>query len=114
VHELSIVDAIIEQVQKEVEQAGAQGRVARLDLTIGRLSGVCVDSIRFAFEMLAPGTILEGTEVRIREPRAVCACRACGTGTEIDDLAAACPQCGSLDVAIEGGRELLLETIEIE
>lgn len=113
-HELSIVDALIEQVQKEVQRAGAQGRVTRLELTIGRLSGACAGSIRFALEMLSPGTLLEGAEVRIREPKAVCSCRACGTGTEIDDLPVACPRCGSADVTIEGGRDLKLETIEIE
>ena len=59
-HEVSIVEALIEQVGEEVERAGASGRVTRLALSIGQLSGVHSDSIRFAFELLSPGTILEG------------------------------------------------------
>jgi hydrogenase nickel incorporation protein HypA/HybF len=112
-HEMSIVDALIEQVGKEVQRAGAAGPVRRVALSIGRLSGVNPDSIRFAFEMLSPGTAIEGSELVIREPKAICSCRACGSQTEIDDLTVACPRCASTEVSITGGRELLLESIEV-
>jgi hydrogenase nickel incorporation protein HypA/HybF len=90
-HELSIVEALIEQVREELDRQGQQGRVLRLDLTIGRLSGVNVDSIRFAFGLLTPDTILENAEVAIDEPRAVCRCHVCNERTEIDDLVLECP-----------------------
>lgn len=113
-HELAIVDALIEQVQQEVRQAGAQGRITRLDLIIGRLSGVCPDSIRFAFELLAPGTLVEKAVVHIEEPPALCHCLACGSKREIVDLGAICPVCSSPNVSIEGGQDLLLQSIELE
>ena len=71
-HELAIVEALIEQVRREVHRAGSSGRVTALELAIGRLSGVHCDSLRFAFELLAPGTVVEGAKVDIDEPRAVC------------------------------------------
>jgi len=113
-HELSIVEALIEQVEKEVERSGHRGRVTGLDVSIGRLSGVNPDSFRFALEMLAPGTLLEAAEIRIAEPRATCRCPSCGAATEVDELAAQCPACGSGDVLLEGGRELWLQSIELE
>lgn len=113
-HELSIVDALIEQAQEEVERAGHAGRIRQLDLTIGRLSGVNCDSIRLAFELLSPGTPLEGAQVQIAEPRATCRCHGCHARVEIDELTVTCPRCGSTEVSIEGGRELLLQSIEIE
>jgi len=113
-HEVAIVDAIIEQVQDEVRRAGAAGRVSRIELSIGRLSGVSPDAIRFALEFLAPGTLLESAQLAIREPRALCSCAACGARSEIDELEADCPRCASRDVTIEGGRELILESIELE
>jgi len=113
-HELAIVDALIDQVRSEIERAGAAGRVTRVELAVGRLSGVCVESIRFAFEMLSPGTILEKAQLAIREPPAVGRCLACGAEAEIEDLGALCPRCASPDVSIEGGQELVLETIELE
>jgi hydrogenase nickel incorporation protein HypA/HybF len=113
-HEVAIVDALIGQVEEEVRRAGATGRVLRLELSIGRLSGVSVDSLRFALELLAPGTIVESAEVDIRQPQAVCCCSACGARTEIESVPIHCPHCSVREVTIEGGREMLLETIELE
>ncbi|MFH1921908.1 MAG: hydrogenase maturation nickel metallochaperone HypA [Planctomycetota bacterium] len=113
-HELSIVEALIEQVEKEVQRSGQTGRVIGVELVVGRLSGVNTDSLRFAFDLLAPGTLVEAAEVRVAEPKATCRCRACGTGTEVDELVAQCPACGSGDVFLAGGRDLLLQSIHLE
>lgn len=113
-HELSIVEALIEQVQQEVERSGQGGRVIGLELVVGRLSGVNADSLRFGFEILAPGTLLEAADVRIAEPKAACRCRACHAASEVDELVARCPACGSDDVFLTGGRELLLDSIHLE
>jgi hydrogenase nickel incorporation protein HypA/HybF len=113
-HELSIVEALIDQVGRELDRAGQPGRVARLELSIGRLSGVHSESLRFAFELLAPSTPVENAELVIQEPKAVSCCRDCGARVEIDDLVVECPRCASLEITIEGGRELLLQSIEIQ
>ena len=52
-HELSLCQTLIDHVEKEVERAGQKGRVVRLELRIGRLSGVCPDSLEFAFPEIA-------------------------------------------------------------
>jgi hydrogenase nickel incorporation protein HypA/HybF len=113
-HELAIVEALIDQVGQELDRAGQPGRVLRVELSIGRLSGVLGESVRFAFGLLTPGTRVEGAELVIREPKAVCNCRACHAQSEIDDLVVECPRCASTDIIIEGGRDLLLQSIEIE
>ena len=113
-HELSIVEALIDQVKEELSRAGQQGRVVRLELSIGRLSGVCAESVQFAFGLLAQGTIVESAEIVIQQPKAVCQCHACNARTEIDDLVVRCPKCDATDLAIEGGREMMLQSIEIE
>ena len=113
-HELSIVQTLIEQVEQEVQRSGQEGQVTRLELVIGRLSGVNSDSIRFALQMLTPGTLLEAAEVHITEPKARCCCRACGARSEIDEFVVECPACGNADLFIEGGRDLILQSIELE
>jgi hydrogenase nickel incorporation protein HypA/HybF len=113
-HEVAIADALIEQVQSEIDRAEASGRVTRVSLVVGRLSGVNPDSLRFALDLLVKGTILESARIEIAEPAAQCQCAACGCRTEIEDLEARCPSCGSSDITIEGGRDLLLESIELE
>ena len=113
-HEVAIVDALIEQIGDEVRRAGATGRVTRVELLIGRLSGVNPDSIRFALEWLAPGTVVEAARLDIRQPALTCLCAACGARSEVDELDASCPSCTSREITFDGGRELLLETIELE
>jgi hydrogenase nickel incorporation protein HypA/HybF len=112
-HELSIVEALISQVDKEVARSGHGGAVKQLDVAVGRLSGVNCECLRFAFELLAADTPLAAAELRITEPRAVSCCRACDARMEIEQLAVECPACGSREITIDGGRELLLESIEL-
>jgi hydrogenase nickel incorporation protein HypA/HybF len=114
VHELSIVQALIDQVDEEVRRSGHTGRVVRLNLIIGRLSGVHADSIRFGFEMLSPDTLLAGARLEIDEPLPDCRCAACAAITPIEELIVACPRCGSDQITIDGGQELLLQSIELE
>ena len=113
-HEMSIVQALIEQVGAEVERAGHRGRVLALDVVVGRLSGVHADSLRFGFELLSPGTVVEGAELRIAEPEAWLRCQACGIFQPLSEFVLRCPSCDSDRVTIEGGQELLLQTIELE
>ncbi len=113
-HELAIVEALIEQVDRELHRAGQKGRVVELNLAVGRLSGVHSGSLRFAFELLSPGSVVEGARMNITEPQADCRCRDCGHTEPIDELVAQCPKCGGGNVVIEGGRQLTLDSIELE
>ncbi len=113
-HELSIVEALMAQVEEEVMQVDGGGQVTRVSLIIGRLSGVNCDSIRFAFELLAPGTLLESAKLEIAEPQAKCVCQDCGATSEIDRMVGQCPSCASQDIIIQGGTELVLQTIDLE
>ncbi len=113
-HELAIAEALIEQIGTELDRAGQSGAVKRVELAIGRLSGVHCDCLRFAFNLLSPGTRAQGAELSIRQPPAVSRCRQCEAAVEIAEMVIDCPQCGSPEIVIEEGRELLLESIEIE
>jgi len=107
---------LIEQVKETLAEAKCQGRVARIELSIGRLSGVNCEAFRFAFELLVPGTLLEDAEVLIRQPKARSRCQSCKARCEIenDELPLVCPRCGSEEITIEGGRELVLQGIDVE
>jgi len=113
-HELSIVEALVEQVRSEVDRSGREGTIRRVELVIGRLSGVSCDSIRFAFDLLKRDTPLAESDLQIAEPLATCHCRSCNARVEVDEIVLSCPECGGGNITIEGGRELLLQSIEIE
>lgn len=113
-HESAIVDALLGEMGREVARSGVKGRVVGVTVVVGRLSGVDPEALKFAFEVLSKGTPTEGAELVVKEVKAVIHCGSCCAEEETDDLFAACPKCGSLEVSIDGPKDLLLESIEIE
>jgi hydrogenase nickel incorporation protein HypA/HybF len=108
VHELSIAESIVSGVCERVGEA----RVTRVIVEIGKLSGVAADSVRFFFESCAKDTPLADAELDIVETPGLARCGACGGETPVTDLALACP-CGSFDVELLRGGELIVKAVEI-
>jgi hydrogenase nickel incorporation protein HypA/HybF len=112
-HELSIAQSLLDQVERVARENGAR-RILRAELLIGPFSGVDAEALRTAFELVAAGTMAAGCALEIDSPRARMRCAACGFDGELPAPWAACGQCGSADVSVDGGRELLLRNISIE
>jgi hydrogenase nickel incorporation protein HypA/HybF len=109
-HELSIADAVV-----QIASRHADGRkVTRVELKVGHLRQVVPDALEFAFELVAQGTPVEGAELVMEEIPADVRCRACGAESRLEAFPAHCAPCGSLDVEVTGGDELLVEALELE
>ena len=109
-HELSIADAIV-----RIACVHARGRrIAAVEVKVGHLRQVVPDSLDFAFALLTPGTALDGCELEIAHVAAAGRCRACGAESTLAGFPAHCGPCGSLDVDVTGGDELLVDALELE
>jgi hydrogenase nickel incorporation protein HypA/HybF len=108
-HELGITRNIVSLVA----EAAAGRRVRRVTLEVGKLSGVMVDAIRFCFDLVAEGTVLEGAILEISEPAGRARCRDCAAEFDTVTLWAAC-SCGSRNLLRLQGEELLVKTMELE
>ncbi len=109
-HELSIAEAVV-----EVALRHARGRaVARVELQVGHLRQVVPDALEFAFELLATGTALQGAELVVHEIPARGICRACGVQSTMTEFPLQCAGCGSLDLELLTGEELLVDALELE
>jgi hydrogenase nickel incorporation protein HypA/HybF len=108
VHELAIAESVVDTVTQRLPGA----KVTCVHLEIGALSGVVPDSIRFCFDLATEGTGLEGAALEITEPPARCRCRSCGTEFQPDAPIVLCP-CGSADVAVLGGEELKIVSVQV-
>ena len=100
----SIVDAVADHA------AGA--RVISIRLTVGRLSGVVPDAMRFCFELITEGTPLQGARLDIDEPDGRAQCASCGEDFTVPDSIPLCA-CGSADVKLLAGRELMIASLEV-
>ena len=112
-HEFSIMESALEMASEQARQAGA-ARVCSLRLRVGALSGAVPEALRFAFEALSPGTLMEGAELGIEEVAARFYCRHCSAEFMADRMYSECPNCQQASGEIRAGRELELASMEIE
>lgn len=109
-HELSIAESVI-----RIAIAHAAGRrVAKVELSVGHLRQVVPSALEFAFELASRGTSLEGAALDMREVPAAGRCSACGTDSALPEFPLHCSACGSLDVDVVRGEELMVEALELE
>jgi hydrogenase nickel incorporation protein HypA/HybF len=109
-HELSIAGAVVDIVNRH---AGGR-RVTKVELRVGHLRQVVPSALEFAFELVAEGTPAEGAVLEMEEVPATVACRRCQSETTLAAFPAQCGTCGSLDVDVTGGEELLVDALELE
>jgi hydrogenase nickel incorporation protein HypA/HybF len=111
-HELSIAQALIDQLEKIATGEGADA-VTRAVIVVGGLSGVDPEALRMAFPVAAEETLAEDAELDIEFVPAVLTCKACSQQSHPELAFMICEQCGSSDVELDGGRELLLKSVEL-
>jgi hydrogenase nickel incorporation protein HypA/HybF len=113
VHELSIIAGLFEILEEKARGQGAI-RITAVTLRVGRLSGVVPDLLVSAFDVYKKGTLAEESRLEIESAPFDFKCRACGGGDVRDDPVVACAACGSSDVELRGGMDIVVEKIEIE
>ena len=109
-HELAIADAV-----RAIAERNARGRrVTRVELSVGHLRQVVPSSLEFSWDLVTQGTAVDGAELQIEYVPAAARCRACGDESDLEEFPARCGACGSLDVDVTGGDELLVVALELE
>ena len=112
-HELAITKSMLDIVLKEAEKAGAR-EVGIVNLVIGEMTGFVEDSVQFYFDFLSKGTPAEGANLLFTVVPIKAQCRRCGKNFEPKESAWICPGCGSNGLDIISGKELFVESIEVE
>jgi hydrogenase nickel incorporation protein HypA/HybF len=113
-HELSIAASIVESVT-ESAAAYPGARVKEVRLRVGALASVVEDSLRFCWELATEGSPLAGAALVIHMLPVIVHCDACRVDAEIEGVQSfRCPRCGELAADLRQGRELEIESIEIE
>jgi hydrogenase nickel incorporation protein HypA/HybF len=117
-HELSLVTSIVETVTETLAAMPDSSRVARVvevRLNVGVLASVVVESLEFCWGIAAEGTPLEGSRLEVNVLPVVVHCEACGIDSELEGVQSfRCPRCGELCGEIRQGRELEIDSIEID
>ena len=106
-HEVSLVESLVEQVK-----AHAQGRKLRsIRLVVGVLTCVDPEAMTFCFAAIRQDVGLDDVELVIERQYAEAVCRQCGASFDVHSVLQPC-ECGSLDLELEGGGDVLLRELE--
>ena len=109
-HELSVVQSFVETTERCAVENGAE-EIKFVVFAIGALTGVEPRYVKSYYPDVVQGTMLEHAELRIEEVEAIGFCRQCGNSFLMDTANTPCSECGSHDVEILQGNQLLIKEI---
>ena len=113
-HELSIVSSIVDTVTESLA-AYPGARVLEVRLRVGALASVVVESLEFCWGIAAEGTAMEGSKLVENVLPVVMHCVHCRADVELEGVQSfRCPKCGEPCSDLRQGRELEIESFEIE
>lgn len=112
-HELAITENALRIALTEAERHGAQ-RIAVIRLKVGSMTHVNPESVAFYLELLAKGTPAEGVRLETDYVPLRARCRSCAEEFDVVESRFGCPRCGETRTEVISGRELYVDSIEIE
>jgi hydrogenase nickel incorporation protein HypA/HybF len=112
-HELSVAQALVEQIDAIVHEQHA-GRATSFRLRIGPLSGVVPELLASAFSLAAAGSRADQAAMELVEAPVRVRCQTCGAETEAAMNRLLCGACGDWHTQLISGDELILESVELQ
>ncbi len=112
-HEQSIVESLLALALEKAEKAKAS-RILRIYLVVGEFSGVLEEAVDFYFSFLSRDTIAAGASLFYMRVPAQLRCRNCDRIFTPEKMNFHCPDCNEQQVEIVAGRELYIDSMEVE
>jgi hydrogenase nickel incorporation protein HypA/HybF len=113
-HELSLVTSIVESVT-ETLSAYPKARLKAVRLRVGVLASVIPETLEFCYGIATEGTPLEGSRLVVDLLPVVVHCEHCNQDVTLEGMQSfRCPQCGELCGDLRQGRELEIDSIEVD
>lgn len=113
-HEMAVAESIIKIIEEKLKEKDQKGDVKKVHLKIGELTCVEPEALRLSFEALSKETLLEKASLFIQSIPITGKCKDCLKKLRLEKLDFSCPFCGSFRIEIKTGRELFIESFEIE
>jgi hydrogenase nickel incorporation protein HypA/HybF len=109
-HEFAIADDIVTTIINKVYPDLTKIQV--INLEVGTLSGVVVDSLDFGLSAILEEKNAPGIKVNITTTPTQARCQ-CGKEYEIKEILDSCPQCESMYREIISGKDVIINSIEV-
>ena len=110
---MSVATGIMNIVRGKLAEL-APCRLTALQLSLGELSGIDKDSLRFALNTLLADADYTSVEIRFESVPVTFKCSACSWKGRLEGFALTCHECDGRDLDIIAGQDVSLESIEVE
>lgn len=113
-HEMPYTQNIF-QIVIDYAKKHNSSKVKKVYLKIGNMTGVVEDSVRFYWESLTVGSVAEGAELVVEHVPIKVRCYNCSTEYVAEDqFSFVCPECKFFGGEVLSGKEVVVESIELE
>ena len=112
-HELSICQSLINQIENIASEHNAQS-VSLIVIGMGPLSGVEAQLLKNAYPIASAGTIAANAKLVIEYLPVKVKCNECGYESDVAVNKLTCKHCGNWRTSLVSGDELLLMSVELE
>jgi hydrogenase nickel incorporation protein HypA/HybF len=110
-HEMSLAKDMTRIIENAL---GRKMHLHRVNITVGPLSGISPESLRFCFTEIAKMDGFGEPELVINTTEARLVCLDCSNEYSARDFYEGCPECGSISRRILSGREFTVDSVEID
>lgn len=89
-------------------------KIKKINIVVGELTGLIPSCISYYFNIVAKGTLAENAEIKVITQNIEVKCNECNYKGQVEKHQYVCPKCFSDDIKIIKGKELFVDTIEVE
>ena len=112
-HEFALAQSLFSIMDRTASMHGG-GRIESATLRLGIMVQIDPDALSFAFDVVTRGTCAEGCSLRLERVPLTVRCPKCAFAGAVKPDTLACPSCGAVGLTITGGREIELDSIDLE
>ena len=112
-HEYSIVTSLLDLCEENAKKESAE-KITKVEVKIGKLSGVEPDLLQTAFDTFKEKTICEEAEFVMHIQDVVIYCNVCKKEFTLKENEFSCTSCKSYDIETVDGEDMYLMRLEME
>jgi len=112
-HELSLAEAIVEQVV-DLSKKENFNHVLRIKIELGAWSGVDRESLEFCLTEMCDNTLLKDVVIEFFDVRLTVFCHFCQKERELADPILSCPVCHLATPEVVKGKDLKIIDLEVD
>lgn len=115
-HELAVMKSILRICISKME-AAEKTKIKKISLQVGELRNIEEEWMQKYFEYISPGTPAEGAAIKIDKIPLVFHCEDCNISYHPNPrnrMTFSCPKCKGDNYDMVSGRELLIQSMEVE